>query len=385
MSEATEFTPEERQIPEASPPTAVTPPQPTPPKPKKRKMLVILGAITLLLLTPFAATAYGGVNLPLVSDELSLQLQKLYAGLPLVPKAPRHILLQSIESSMEIKTFIVDASVSMAGLGVALYGDIEIKEDAVNFDLHLTGYSSQPTFPLSLEADLINLDDALYFKVETFDSSLLSDFIDLSPIIGEWWRFSSGISTEPEEGSIAQEAQHKILELLSHPEITKIITKAEDEKIGEELCYRLRITPTKESFVKLVELIQEESLTNEEKKEIEEGFEEIDRLEVDLWIGKETSLVRKVKILFKLKSSVEGLDAATYLGLSGMSEAALEITLPKINSPVSITAPKGARGAEELFELLLGEFDLEDFDMEGFETSLPAVLGEQTKLLLERR
>jgi hypothetical protein len=350
-------------------------------------MLVILGAITLLLLTPFAATAYGGVNLPLVSDELSLQLQKLYAGLPLVPKAPRHILLQSIESSMEIKTFIVDASVSMAGLGVALYGDIEIKEDAVNFDLHLTGDSSQPAFPLTLEADLVNADGNFYFKIEALDIPTLSDFVDLGSIVGDWWQLGPGTATVQEGGEAIQEAQQRIPELFSNPKIFTTINKEKDEKVSDELCYHLHITPTKEAFLALVEAAQGEVLTGKEKEEIEEGFEAFDNLEADLWIGKETSLVRRVKILSKIKSSAEGLEAASFFGLPEISTAFLEIALPKINPSISIVAPKEARDLlEYLSEIWLEELELEELElMEGGEITLPSVLGEQAKRFLEGR
>ncbi|PJC23240.1 hypothetical protein CO059_00005, partial [candidate division WWE3 bacterium CG_4_9_14_0_2_um_filter_48_10] len=185
------------------------------------------------------------MELPHVSKELSFQLQRTYAKLPFVPKAPRHILLQSLDSSLEIKTFTLDASISMAKFDLALYGDAEVKEDTANFDLHLTAKSSDPTFPLTLETDLISLDKIFYFRVGTLVSPTISTFMDFSPAIGKWWRYDfTPLETKAREElekeqeaaakTVTQQAQRKAIEIFSKPEIVKAVTRENDERIGDE-------------------------------------------------------------------------------------------------------------------------------------------------------
>ena len=363
-------TPEPSYVPSLPPVPPVTPPPPSPPKPKRKR--IVLGLILLLLLvgliTAFAVVAYQGMELPHVSKELSFQLQRTYAKLPFVPKAPRHILLQSLDSSLEIKTFTLDASISMAKFDLALYGDAEVKEDTANFDLHLTAKSSDPTFPLTLETDLISLDKIFYFRVGTLVSPTISTFMDFSPAIGKWWRYDfTPLETKAREElekeqeaaakTVTQQAQRKAIEIFSKPEIVKAVTRENDERIGDEASYHLRIVPTKETYLKLVEALQEKPLTDVERTNLEKSFEGIEKLELDLWIGKNTLVARKIKFFFKIKPSLEGIGTSPYttsLNLLGMGtfEGVFVLEIPKINAPVSITAPEGARNIEELYEII---------------------------------
>lgn len=375
------------------PPQETPPPQPVPSKPKgKRIVLSLILLLLTCLVAAFAAVAYQGIELPLVSKELSFQLQKTYAKLPLVPKAPRHILLQSLDSSLEIKTFTLDASMSTGTFDLALYGDVEVKEDTANSDLHLTAKSSDPTSPLTLEMDLISLDKIFYFRVGTLVSPTISTFMDFSPAIGKWWRYDfTPLETQAREEleeeqkeaarTITQQAQRKAIEIFSQPEIVKAVMRERDEKIGEEMCSHLRIVRTEETYLKLVEALQEKPLTDVERGNLEKSFEGIEKLEIDLWIGKNTLVVRKLKFLFKIKPSLGGIGTSPYttsLNLLGMDafEGTFVVEIPEINAPVSIIAPEGAQDIKELIELLT--------DMiQG--SSLPEVLGEQTKLLLKSR
>lgn len=353
-----------------------------------------MGLILLLLvglITAVAVVAYQGTELPLVSKELSFQLQRTYAKLPLVPKAPRHILLQSLDSSLEMETFTLDASISMEKFDLALSGDAEVKEDTANFDLHLAAKSSDPTFPLTLDMDLRSLDKIFYFRVGTLVSPTISTFVDFSPAIGKWWQYDltpletqarKELEKEQKETAktITQRAQRKAIEIFSQPEIIKAVTRESDEKIGDETSYHLRIVPTKELYLGLMEALQERSLDDVERESLEKSFEGIEKLEVDLWIGKKTFVARKLKFLFKIKPSLEGTGTSPYtpsinllLGM-GTFEGVFVLEIPKINAPVSITAPEGAQDIEELMKLLFGSAP-----------DLPSVLGEQTKLFLKRR
>lgn len=367
------------------PPQETPPPQLVPSKPKGKR--IILGFILLLLIgltAAFVAVAYQGIELPYVPKELSLQMQKTYAKLPFVPKAPRHILLQSMGSTLEAKTLTLDASMSITGFDLAFYGDAEFKEGTSNLDFHLSVKISEPTLPLTLEADLISIDKILYFKIDTLSSPLISAIPDLGAALekveGKWWQYDlTPLETQARKElekeaakTPTQQAQWKAIDFLFQPEVIKAITREKDEKIGEEMSYHLRIAATKEVFLKLVEIGEEEPLTDKEKADLEKSFEGIEKLEIDFWIGKNTFVMRKAKLLFKVKSDVSPY--TTLLGLEETLAGVFVLEIPKINAPVSISAPEGAQDVEELIKLLFGSAP-----------ELPSVLGEQTKLFLKRR
>ncbi len=375
------------------PPVYPTPPptQPTSPHPKRGKFIAALILVFFLLvlggLTVVFAVAYQGTELPFVSKELSLTLQKAYANLPLVPKAPRHILLQSWESSLKVETLILDASMSVEGFDLSLYGSAQIKEGDANFTVHLTGKSSNLTFPLALEMDLVSLEKVLYFKIDTLTSPTLSSFIDLSPALGKWWRFDlSTLETqareelEKEQGGkgLTQQAQQRVIELFSHPEVLNTVARGTDEQVGEEDCYHLHAVATKEAYVKLAEILKEDSLSDQEKEALGESFETLEKLELDFWIGKNSLMARKMKLLFKTKSLDAGAGGlySSLLGLQQAFEGVFVLELPEINIPVSINAPEDSHEIDELVELL---FESQEQPL------LPEVLGAQTRNLLKKK
>jgi hypothetical protein len=372
-----------------SSPKETLPPQTTPSQkspsltPKKKGILaLILGAVLLLVgLGGVLAVAYQGVEIPLISKELSFKMQGMYAKLPLVPKKPRHILILSLESSLEVATFTLDASLGMMDFDFALFGEAESKEEEANFDLHLSARSNNLTYPLSLEMDLISFDKIFYFKVDTLASPLFSmEGADYSEVIeaitGQWWQWDFGaLETQAREELGTQTAtervQEKMIEIFSHPEIVGAITKGEDEKVGEETSYHLRFIPTKETFLKLIEVFQGSPLSDRERENYESSFEGIEKLEIDLWIGRETLVVRKVAVVYKLSPSLGGMEASPYdvysLLFTNQMEGAFVLELPTINQAVSITAPEGARAVEEMVEILVGS---------------PGILGEEVEAIL---
>lgn len=364
----------------------------TPPRKFRiKKKVLLLGLLILLiggLATTFAALGAGALKLSFIPEEIALSLVKTYAKLPLVPKKPIHILLLSLDSSLEIKTFSLDTSLSMEGLDLAISGDVEVKGEEANASLHLRGKSTSPGTSFDLEADLVSLERILYFKIDTLESPLLSILttLDLDPILGNWWRYDlSPLETQArkeleesqgeEAKTLTQKAQKKALEIFSEPEILKAVVLEEAEKIGEEESYHLKVSVTKEFFGKIWEVLREEPLTAQEKEGLEKSFEAVEDLELDLWIGKNSRVARKIRITFSLSPSLGASDGSItpYLGLLQTFAGALVIEIPKINTPVSITAPLDSSDVQDLVELLFG--DLPPLD----------VLGEQTKLYLRRK
>ncbi len=276
---------------------------------------------------------------------------------------------------------------SVEGFDLSLYGSAQIKEGDANFTVHLTGKSSNLTFPLALEMDLVSLEKVLYFKIDTLTSPTLSSFIDLSPALGKWWRFDlSTLETqareelEKEQGGkgLTQQAQQRVIELFSHPEVLNTVARGTDEQVGEEDCYHLHAVATKEAYVKLAEILKEDSLSDQEKEALGESFETLEKLELDFWIGKNSLMARKMKLLFKTKSLDAGAGGlySSLLGLQQAFEGVFVLELPEINIPVSINAPEDSHEIDELVELL---FESQEQPL------LPEVLGAQTRNLLKKK
>jgi len=136
-----------------------------------------------------------------------------------------------------------------------------------------------------------------------------------------------------------------------------------DEKIGEEMCYHLYIVPDADAFIAFIEAEQAESLRDTEKDNIKDAFKDIKKFEIDIWSGKDSKLIRQLKIEIKVDATNYKLqhedlgELGSLGGLGDVFEGTFVIEIPKINSGLSITAPEGAQDVEELLLLLYESYE----------------------------
>jgi len=286
---------------------------------------------------------------------------------------PRKVIGKMIEKMVEVKTFHSNARARIKTSGdqpaqmlIKIDGDSDIADSqnprtASNFKFRI---EEEKEGYLFLEGKIKSVKDASYLKLDRVDLSPELKFylemlgINESKIIGQWFKINK--TTEGAKGGSEQlelpkgeqeKAKKEVIELLKKRRIYTV-KKMPDEEINGKKAYHYILSLNKKEVKKMIPELFDivKKYSNKESKEelnkagtaeiekikqsIDEFFEKINGLDIEVWIGREDYLLYKVK-------ADKGIEmGALEKGSKGSLEVSFDLTLSKFNQPMKIEMPQ---------------------------------------------
>ncbi len=248
---------------------------------------------------------------------------------------PEEVVDKMISKMAEVETLNMDMSLSGGTESDRVDLDSKIsvsaKEEKAKGDYSFSFTSEKISISGNVEA--ISLKDEIYIKVNSI--SLPQSYGDISEFEGKWVKFSP-------PGQASQQWNIEGLE-----SIYSVKKELKDEKVDKVSSYHYILFLEKDGLKEWIEgLMKEESsnlLTGSLKRQIDKMTEELSALEINVWIGKKDSFLKKVEIE-KTFASEEG---------GGSLEASIRFS--EFNQPLLIEAPKEFLSFEEVMLQLLME------------------------------
>lgn len=236
---------------------------------------------------------------------------------------------------------------------------------------------------------------AMVSKLPSMDGMIPAEMVE--PYLSQWYMMEipPGTLDDPAletlmPGKELTEEQKKIKELLSEVDLLEDLSYEGSEKImGDESYHykgKLSNSGVKELFDGLSEIYGE---TGPSQDEVDEMLEPLEDLTVEIWVGTDDMIIRKMAVSVVAKPPT-----------GGTFNVEFSYAIGDINKDVTIEVPEDTKGVEELMTLFFGaamamptdsepmegEFgdydmgEMEDFDMEEFDADMAELEAELAEL-----
>jgi len=254
--------------------------------------------------------------------------------------------------------------------------NIEYKADnndfSGNFNLEVVFNYQGMNYPVSLAG--VKKGNKIYFKLE---KAPVIPFFDLTPYLDKWYyydlsEFSQDLSEMPFEKNInlntnanlSPQDIEKIRDILKKSNFIKVKKRLPDEKIKNIDSYHYQVEIDKENFVKMykdllaaadeIEIFKK-ALGNTNQSEIEKTLKDLDstidnlnKYQMEIWVGKENYLLNKFKISGNYTKDSE--NNKVNLNFSGYM-------IYVFNQPVIINEPQNAESLDTLWDEITNSTD----------------------------
>lgn len=268
-----------------------------------------------------------------------------------------------MKAKITIPKFSLDEKAPATKTGFTLSANFQGKADLQDEENPKTAFSLEITFIPTTPNEFIQ--DSLTLRIEEMrminEITYLKlgnlpklEFIDLSFLSNQWIKIDPKSLEEKlgvEKSKLPPEEIKKIEKIIKEAKVLKITKKLPDEKIGGIATYHYKFLIDKEALKKLMieveSSLQHQKLTEKEIAHIEKGFEGVEVIEGEIWIGKKSYLPYKITLLIKIKETKENQ-------MEG--EFNMTIFLKNYNKPVEIQVPSPVKSIEEVMEEILQQF-----------------------------
>lgn len=359
-----------------------------PASPNSKKKFLFFGVVIVLLVFLFLTggllvyAGYSGSSLPLMNKDQKLAYQKLYADLPLVPKAPQHILLTTLGKKEMVTLYEQKTTAAVkikpkggeeANLSVPFTfvadGAFDVR-DFTNplYSIDFSAESGTTLLPFKAKMGLRQLDDKVYFQIREM-SGILDNYISFRPVYNKW--FVSTVLTPEEKQKLGSnpynlhDTDKYIVKIFEDQGFAKTVVRLSDEKVSDEVSYHLKFTPRRSDVLSIIKAFAEEAgspLSSDALKQWETSLNQVENIVFDLWIGKTSTEPRKMTLAFLFKPETSNNASYQYDSnnpLSLLQDATYDVSITtellSINKPVEIKAPDNPLSVEEFTNLLREE------------------------------
>jgi hypothetical protein len=268
---------------------------------------------------------------------------------------------ESVHAKAEVKTNFVSEQ-GEAGFSLNLDTDIdnsnqeELKTSGFfNTSLAMEGIN------YSLEGLLVSIGkEDFYLKLETIPQiPLISMFLDVSKLKGEWIKFSNKYVQD----DVNQEGVEEISKIFQENNPLEFKEKLSEEKIDGKSAYHYLFSINKEKFKNLVIEINKSNdvpMTKEEIQEItnEDFLNKVGGLEFKIWIDKKEKLLKRLRIENEFEIDPEE-NHGEQMGLEiteGKIDFSFEINMSDFGKELNIKAPDEFKTLEEILSSLEGMY-----------------------------
>lgn len=316
------------------------------PKPRKTKKIIFL----MLLIIILAA---------LIGTAVCLYL-RIWDPLwnPFRP-TPEKVIQEMILKMKDLKSFHLEADTSVVAsekekssnelnlsLNTKLDFDADDKSNPKFYDIFDIGVklgSEAFSINASLSGEIKLVDKNYYFKINSLpglDYFLSYLKVDSEDVLNQWFKVDNSKTEEylSEYAANRDETLSKFKDLFFKSEIYSLKQQFSDEKIGDIDVYHYKLSlDLNDSKVsdflakETKDRINPEKSIIEIKEEIKEFADKAGVIDFDLWIGKKDLLLYK----FELEKNIEDSEKNIVVKIS--------LNLSKINEPILVEAPNGAK------------------------------------------
>ena len=226
--------------------------------------------------------------------------------------------------------------------------------------------------PMNVSGETRLIDNNLYFKADKIPD--LGMGLNLNGLIGQWFKVDAS-QTLSQDGQTKDVSQKQVADAYRKNSFIKQTKAAKIETIGGALSYHYfySIDKTKlTAFAGDMALLSTgKAMTETELKDFQDSLNSVPDLNGEIWIGIFDNY------LHKATSSFSTEDTST-VPVAGKYSFSLELS--DFNKPVKIDVPTGAKGVDELTQIvesgMLGGGSTEiDSDKDGLPDSLEKVWG----------
>lgn len=247
-----------------------------------------------------------------------------------------------------------NANIKVAFSGVQDVRDINNPKAMMSVEASFDGEIASQDIPGgAVKLELRMLGDIVFIRLL---SAPEIPFFDLKPFIGIWIRIDpmeiaqqfgiteADIAAAEGEDDISQEEAERLSKLWQEADVLKVVSVKSGEMIDGVDTYHYVIEiqkPQLIAYLKKVAVELAEDVPAEDIATMEKNINEIDLPQGEIWVGKSDLYLRRLRVAHTVEATdVSPADTTLFF----------EFSLSKINEPVLVTAPIGARSLEEVVE-----------------------------------
>lgn len=370
--------------------------------PSKKRILVNSALVIVFLFAAFLTFAsvatYTNTKLP-ISNAQRNGLKVLLYYLPFFPKTPEQILIVAIDKNAQVTTAIPDFSLSaaissttltLASLDIHVKGPVDFTPNKTfATDVAVDAAASLGSTSYAIAGNILQKDSITYFKIAKLPDDLLGLLTQSSDnaygtsqvsaaekaqikkrqqqVFAKWIIYNDNTINSPAKDnleknnqSLISDMQKNVQDFFLKTDTLPEVKRAGDETVNGVPTYHLTLQPSKKLIKQIlldyaVSQSDQATYTTNPSQDFANFANSISNVQIDLWIGKSDTIVRKISFRSDLDlgfiQSAFGADTQTgvpteLLGLPNFEQAvnpkltvSTVLLANDINKPVAITKP----------------------------------------------
>jgi outer membrane lipoprotein-sorting protein len=288
-------------------------------------------ALPLMMVAILAALSFSGCREKATQSEDASQLD--------LPKILSDATLAMKDVSSYSYSMVMDMDMEATGGSSAGTISMSMGSDGVT---DFANNQMQMNLEMSMDQDIPEMEGSVEYKAEMY---VLTDWIyiklDIAGLDQQWVKM-------PMSEELMQSYNLNVIEQQFEPlERATQIEYIKSESVDGSDCYVLKIVP---DLAAMKEWIDEQQMTSEtfDWSQIEKLEDIFKKLDYNVWIAKDTKLIKKMNIQMTMELSSAQLDVEESEFDKMTMDVEIEMTLKHYNEPVSITLPDEAENAMEM-------------------------------------
>jgi hypothetical protein len=288
-------------------------------------------ALPLMMVAILAALSFFGCREKATQSEDASQLD--------LPKILSDATLAMKDVSSYSYSMVMDMDMEATGGSSAGTISMSMGSDGVT---DFANNQMQMNLEMSMDQDIPEMEGSVEYKAEMY---VLTDWIymklDIAGLDQQWVKM-------PMSEELMQSYNLNVIEQQFEPlERATQIEYIKSESVDGSDCYVLKIVP---DLAAMKEWIDEQQMTSEtfDWSQIEKLEDIFKKLDYNVWIAKDTKLIKKMNIQMTMELSSAQLDVEESEFDKMTMDVEIEMTLKHYNEPVSITLPDEAENAMEM-------------------------------------
>lgn len=252
--------------------------------------------------------------------------------------------------------------------------DVDNIKNALILDLRLESLSSSLQVGMNFGIEFINIGQDLYLRATNIPPILP---FDLTPLINQWIKTDVDDIQDQLPGEVGIEDKelsegqfNEVKELIANSSVLKDIERLSDENINGVDTHHFRFQLDRSEIKRIskeIRRIQGVESTQQEITDFEEGIDNLNIEDNEVWIGNVDRLLHKVAFGFNLYQDEDNSQS--------LGRVSAEVLFDDYNKPMEITIPESTKTFEEVFSLLFADMFVAP-EMEFNEVSEPDFLYE---------
>lgn len=347
-------------------------------------MILVLTLVILLLggIAGSFAVAYGKISLGNPSIESSLT--RLVLSLPFTPKTPKYLLEAAALAHKKVTQHALEISIAADAGGLSQYLGVTGLDGLIKGSVDYTDPKNprltlNATLTKDLNFDIRKNGKFIYFKINKLPLTLLMPILGLTETssleqaLDKWVVYDS--STLDTQASKLLESENQQNSSYTNKFITDTVDKFLDKELLKEIkvesvteegtqTYELSLSPSGETLDYLADKMRDQKSKTSTYYQAVKPSDYIKDLKINLWLDKQSYLVRKLSVVFRLYTPVSApgqTPALTNLPFFPFAKqeipVSLVLKLSDFGQSFKVETPTEALTPEEYLKIILDKSD----------------------------